>query len=90
MKYKYCSAVGKVKLILKTKEALTAEELASREPEEPELIQMTDARCKRCAEKKVRLMEIIQAGHGDRYSREWKTVYYDSSCLLHPKLFIVD
>ncbi|PHT92399.1 hypothetical protein T459_00281 [Capsicum annuum] len=31
---------------------------------------MTDARCKRCAEKKVRLMEIIQAGHGDRYSLE--------------------
>ncbi|KAM3321755.1 hypothetical protein P3S67_002906 [Capsicum chacoense] len=52
------------------KEALTAEELASREPEEPEPIQMTDARCKRCAEKKVRLMEIIQAGHGDRYSLE--------------------
>ncbi|PHU27995.1 hypothetical protein BC332_00088 [Capsicum chinense] len=78
------------------KEALTAEELASREPEEPELIQMTntcytnltqvkyivscclnsdrfvaqmtDARCKRCTEKKVRLMEIIQAGHRDRYS----------------------
>ncbi|KAF3635109.1 hypothetical protein FXO38_24801 [Capsicum annuum] len=52
------------------KEALTAEELASREPEEPEPIQMTDARCKRCAEKKVRLMEIIQAGNGDRYSLE--------------------
>ncbi|CAN4077728.1 unnamed protein product [Withania somnifera] len=52
------------------KEALTAEELASREPEEPEPIQMTDARCKRCTEKKVRLMEIIQAGHGDRYSLE--------------------
>ncbi|PHT92410.1 hypothetical protein T459_00292 [Capsicum annuum] len=48
------------------KEALTAEELASREPEEP--IQMTDACCKRCAEKKVRVMEIFQAGHGDRYS----------------------
>ncbi|KAM3396806.1 hypothetical protein P3S68_000318 [Capsicum galapagoense] len=52
------------------KEALTAEELASREPEEPELIQMTDARCKRCTEKKVRLVEIIQAGHRDRYSLE--------------------
>ncbi|XP_015085247.1 uncharacterized protein LOC107028621 isoform X1 [Solanum pennellii] len=52
------------------KEALTAEELASKEPEEPEPIQMTDARCKRCTEKKVRLMEIIQAGHGDRYSLE--------------------
>ncbi|KAF3637091.1 hypothetical protein FXO37_25100 [Capsicum annuum] len=50
------------------KEALTAEELACREPEEPEPIQMTDARCKRCAEKKVWLMEIIQAGHGDHYS----------------------
>ncbi|PHU27999.1 hypothetical protein BC332_00092 [Capsicum chinense] len=53
------------------KEALTAEELASREPEEPEEpIQMTDACCKRCAEKKVRVMEIFQAGHGDRYSLE--------------------
>ncbi|KAK4338419.1 hypothetical protein RND71_042906 [Anisodus tanguticus] len=52
------------------KEGLTAEELASREPEEPEPVQMTDARCKRCTEKKVRLMEIIQAGHGDRYSLE--------------------
>ncbi|MCD9643466.1 hypothetical protein HAX54_030975 [Datura stramonium] len=52
------------------KVGLTAEELASREPEEPEPVQMTDARCKRCTEKKVRLMEIIQAGHGDRYSLE--------------------
>ncbi|PHT57742.1 hypothetical protein CQW23_00105 [Capsicum baccatum] len=80
------------------KEALTEEELASREPEEPELIQMTntcytnltqvkyivscclnsdrfvaqmtDARCKRCTEKKVQLVEIIQAGHRDRYSLE--------------------
>ncbi|XP_016441599.1 ASI1-immunoprecipitated protein 3 isoform X1 [Nicotiana tabacum] len=52
------------------KEGLTAEEIASREPEEPEPIQMTDARCKRCTEKKVRLMEIIQAGHGDRYQLE--------------------
>ncbi|KAH0643985.1 hypothetical protein KY290_035462 [Solanum tuberosum] len=52
------------------KEALTAEELASKEPEEPEPIQMTDARCNRCTEKKVRLMEIIQAGHGDHYSLE--------------------
>ncbi|PHT57746.1 hypothetical protein CQW23_00109 [Capsicum baccatum] len=50
------------------KEALTAEELASRGPSEPELIQMTDARCKRCTEKKVQLVEIIQAGHRDRYS----------------------
>ncbi|PHT57750.1 hypothetical protein CQW23_00113 [Capsicum baccatum] len=49
---------------------LTEEELASREPEEPELIQMTDARCKRCTEKKVRLVDIIQAGHRDRYSLE--------------------
>ncbi|KAM3198921.1 hypothetical protein P3L10_034332 [Capsicum annuum] len=31
---------------------------------------MTDARCKRCTEKKVRLVEIIQAGHRDRYSLE--------------------
>ncbi|CAA3015552.1 BAH domain [Olea europaea subsp. europaea] len=50
------------------KEGLTAEEIASREPEESGRIrQMTDARCKRCNEKQVGLTEIIQAGHGDRY-----------------------
>ncbi|GJW54122.1 bromo adjacent homology domain-containing protein [Tanacetum coccineum] len=49
------------------KEGLTAEEIASKEPEEDAQVQMTDARCKRCTEKKVRLIEIISAGHVDRY-----------------------
>lgn len=31
------------------------------------VMQMTDARCKRCQEKKVGVVDIIQAGHGDRY-----------------------
>jgi hypothetical protein len=29
--------------------------------------QMTDARCSRCSEFKVRLRDVIQAGHGARY-----------------------
>ncbi|XP_019171133.1 PREDICTED: uncharacterized protein LOC109166697 isoform X1 [Ipomoea nil] len=52
------------------KEGLTAEEIARRKPDEQELIQMTDARCNRCTEKQVRLLEIIQTGHGDRYQLE--------------------
>ncbi|KAF5730001.1 hypothetical protein HS088_TW20G00371 [Tripterygium wilfordii] len=52
------------------KEALTAEEIARKEPEESERIQMTDARCSRCNEFKVGLRDIIQAGHGDRYQLE--------------------
>lgn len=52
------------------KEGLTAEEIASKEPEEDAQVQMTDARCKRCTEKKVRLIEIISAGHADRYQLE--------------------
>lgn len=28
---------------------------------------MTDARCTRCSEKQVGLIDIFQAGHGDRY-----------------------
>ncbi|GAB2273918.1 hypothetical protein Dimus_008691 [Dionaea muscipula] len=31
---------------------------------------MTDARCRRCSERKVGLVDIIQAGHGDRYQLE--------------------
>lgn len=31
------------------------------------MAQMTDARCNRCTEKQVRLLEINQTGHGDRY-----------------------
>ncbi|GAB2209742.1 hypothetical protein Droror1_Dr00026965 [Drosera rotundifolia] len=52
------------------KEGLTAEELARNQPEEPETLQITDARCKRCGERNVGLREIIQAGHGDRYQLE--------------------
>ncbi|KAI7741563.1 hypothetical protein M8C21_006331, partial [Ambrosia artemisiifolia] len=52
---------------IELKEGLTAEEIASKEPEEGVQVQMTDARCKRCTEKKVRLAEIISGGHADRY-----------------------
>ncbi|GAB4834414.1 hypothetical protein Ancab_032668 [Ancistrocladus abbreviatus] len=52
------------------KEGLTAEEIARNKPEESARMQMTDARCKRCTEKKVGLVDIIQAGHGDRYQLE--------------------
>ncbi|KAJ0903617.1 putative BAH domain, transcription elongation factor S-II, central domain-containing protein [Helianthus annuus] len=55
---------------IELKEGLTAEEIASREPEEDAMVQMTDARCKRCMEKKVRLVEIISGGHADRYQLE--------------------
>ncbi|KAM3396808.1 hypothetical protein P3S68_000320 [Capsicum galapagoense] len=44
------------------KEALTAEELASREPEEPELIQMTDARCKDAQRKKCGSWRLFRLG----------------------------
>nr|GMD75167.1 SWR1-complex protein 3-like [Ipomoea batatas] len=36
----------------------------------PNELKMTDARCNRCTEKQVRLLEIIQTGHGDRYQLE--------------------
>ncbi|XP_042511844.1 uncharacterized protein LOC122086978 [Macadamia integrifolia] len=50
------------------KDALTAEETPKNEPEESERMQMTDARCSRCTEKKVGLTNIIQGGaRGDRY-----------------------
>ncbi|KAL8053858.1 hypothetical protein ABFX02_05G100700 [Erythranthe guttata] len=52
------------------KEGLTAEEIASRAPEESGHLQMTDARCKRCMEKQVGLTDIIQTGLGDRYQLE--------------------
>ncbi|KAL2490008.1 bromo-adjacent-like proteiny (BAH) domain-containing protein [Forsythia ovata] len=52
------------------KEGLTAEEIASNEPEESEHMQMTDARCNRCMEKQVGLIDIIHAGHSDRYQLE--------------------
>ncbi|KAL6549983.1 hypothetical protein OROMI_020471 [Orobanche minor] len=52
------------------KEGLTAEEIASRQPEESGHMQMTDALCKRCLQRQVALLEIIQTGHGDRYQLE--------------------
>ncbi|XP_072990436.1 protein REPRESSOR OF VERNALIZATION 1 [Typha latifolia] len=52
------------------KAGLTAEEKTSKEPEESKQLQMTDARCSRCMEKKVGISEIIHAGHGDRYQLE--------------------
>ncbi|XP_057510610.1 uncharacterized protein LOC130792992 isoform X1 [Actinidia eriantha] len=52
------------------KEGLTAEEIASKKPEESKSIQMTDARCKRCMEKKVGVTSIIKAGLGEHYQLE--------------------
>ncbi|XP_022737040.1 uncharacterized protein LOC111289940 isoform X2 [Durio zibethinus] len=55
---------------IELKDGLTAEETATKEPDESERMQMTDARCSRCMESKVGLRDIIQAGHGDRYKLE--------------------
>ncbi|KAK9120462.1 hypothetical protein Syun_018079 [Stephania yunnanensis] len=53
------------------KEGLMASEVATKEPEQAERMQMTDARCRRCMEKKVGVTDIIQAGgRGDRYQLE--------------------
>ncbi|XP_038971586.1 uncharacterized protein LOC103714040 [Phoenix dactylifera] len=50
------------------KDGLLAEEKTATEPEESKQLQMTDARCSRCMEKKVGIADIIQAGgQGDRY-----------------------
>ncbi|GJN12922.1 hypothetical protein PR202_ga31249 [Eleusine coracana subsp. coracana] len=51
------------------KAGLTSAEKTS-EPEESRQLQMTDARCQRCQEKKVGISDIIRAGHGDRYQLE--------------------
>uniref|UniRef100_A0ACD5VFB4 Uncharacterized protein n=1 Tax=Avena sativa TaxID=4498 RepID=A0ACD5VFB4_AVESA len=51
------------------KAGLTPAEKIS-EPEESRRLQMTDARCERCTEKKVGISDIIHAGHGDRYQLE--------------------
>ncbi|RWW01321.1 hypothetical protein BHE74_00036416 [Ensete ventricosum] len=58
-------------------DGLAAEEKAPTRPEESKLLQlfslclasqMTDARCPRCTEKQVGVVDIIHAGgHGDRY-----------------------
>ncbi|KAG1361312.1 hypothetical protein COCNU_09G007750 [Cocos nucifera] len=53
------------------KDGLLAQEKTTTEPEESKQLQMTDARCSRCTEKKVGIADIIQAGgHGDRYQLE--------------------
>ncbi|XP_058083955.1 uncharacterized protein LOC131231684 isoform X4 [Magnolia sinica] len=57
-------------LLFNLQDGLTSEEKSTKEPEESESIQMTDARCSRCTEKKVGVADIIQAGgsgSGDRY-----------------------
>ncbi|KAM0942064.1 putative BAH domain, transcription elongation factor S-II, central domain-containing protein [Dioscorea sansibarensis] len=58
-------------LKLAFQDGLTAEEKTSKEPEVSKKMQMTDARCSRCMEKKVGVVGIIQtAGHLDRYQLE--------------------
>ncbi|KAI5383700.1 uncharacterized protein LOC127105576 isoform X2 [Lathyrus oleraceus] len=52
------------------KEGLTADEISKNEPDEPQHMQMTDTRCKRCTEQKVGVRDIIRAGHVDRYMLE--------------------
>ncbi|KAM3330640.1 hypothetical protein ACQJBY_027049 [Aegilops geniculata] len=48
------------------KAGLTPAEIAS-ESEESRQLQMTEARCRRCTEKKVGILDIIHASRGDRY-----------------------
>ncbi|XP_042460685.1 uncharacterized protein LOC122044225 [Zingiber officinale] len=56
---------------IELKDGFTTQEKSPKEPEESKQIQMTDARCSRCTEKKVGVADIIQAGgHGDRYQLE--------------------
>ncbi|KAJ3695633.1 hypothetical protein LUZ60_001010 [Juncus effusus] len=54
------------------KAGLTMEEKSAKEPEDPKpKLQMTDARCQQCSEKKVGISDIIHAGGlGDRYQLE--------------------
>ncbi|XP_057421952.1 uncharacterized protein LOC130715838 [Lotus japonicus] len=52
------------------KEGLTAEEITKTEPEESEQMQMTDALCSVCSERKAGVRDIIRAGHFDRYKLE--------------------
>ncbi|XP_039118107.1 LOW QUALITY PROTEIN: uncharacterized protein LOC120254026 [Dioscorea cayenensis subsp. rotundata] len=53
------------------KDGFTAQEKTSKEPDVSKKMQMTDARCPRCMEKKVGVASIIQtAGHMDRYQLE--------------------
>ncbi|XP_078439795.1 bromo-adjacent homology (BAH) domain-containing protein [Wolffia australiana] len=53
------------------KDGWTAEEKKTQEPEPSHYIQMTDAVCSRCSEKKVGVADIIHAGgSGNRYQLE--------------------
>ncbi|KAJ0966676.1 hypothetical protein J5N97_023593 [Dioscorea zingiberensis] len=53
------------------KDGFTAEEKTSREPEVSRKMQMTDARCSRCTEKRVGVADIIHTGRlSDRYQLE--------------------
>ncbi|TVU23637.1 hypothetical protein EJB05_26013, partial [Eragrostis curvula] len=51
------------------KDGLTAAEKTT-EPEQSRQLQMTDARCQRCQEKKVGISDIMRAGNIDRYQLE--------------------
>eukprot|EP01018_Ginkgo_biloba_P033381 Gb_08352 [translate_table: standard] len=52
------------------KDGLTAAEKTAQEPQELQTMQMTDARCSICMEKKVGVRDIIHVGYGDRYQLE--------------------
>ncbi|XP_048547560.1 uncharacterized protein LOC125543820 isoform X1 [Triticum urartu] len=59
------------------KAGLTPAEIAS-ESEESRQLQMTEARCRRCTEKKVGILDIIHASCGDRYQVECISCGYTS------------
>ncbi|CAM8941108.1 unnamed protein product [Rhodiola kirilowii] len=52
------------------KAGLTAEELPRNDSDGKQEIQMVNVHCKRCSEKKVRLLDVIQAGIKQRYQLE--------------------
>ncbi|XP_047340652.1 uncharacterized protein LOC124944443 [Impatiens glandulifera] len=49
---------------------LTSEEFASKEPEKPEHLRMTEARCRRCKEKQVAIRDVMKSQRGERYQFE--------------------
>ncbi|KAJ7543475.1 hypothetical protein O6H91_09G039600 [Diphasiastrum complanatum] len=52
------------------KDGYTAAEKRAQEPQEPQTLQMADVRCAICAERQVRVKDIIHVGFGDRYQLE--------------------
>ncbi|TVT97598.1 hypothetical protein EJB05_57137, partial [Eragrostis curvula] len=65
------------------KDGLTTAEKTT-EPEQSRQLQMTDARCQRCQEKKVGICDIMHAGNNDRYQvsgvhflRQYMVLGYD-------------